>query len=61
MSPFHVILAKTYFINSIPSEIMDAATIDGAGEIRIFFQAGSAFGKANDSNNRFIFRYSLLE
>lgn len=36
MSPFHVILAKTYFINSIPSEIMDAATIDGAGEIRIF-------------------------
>lgn len=38
MSPFHVILAKTYFINSIPSEIMDAATIDGAGEIRIFFR-----------------------
>lgn len=38
LSPFHVILAKSYFINSIPAEIIDAASIDGADEIRIFFE-----------------------
>ena len=33
---FYVILARSYFQNSIPKEIMESARIDGAGEIRIF-------------------------
>lgn len=45
MSPFQVILARTYFTNSIPSEIMDAATIDGAGETRIFFKIAIPLAK----------------
>jgi putative aldouronate transport system permease protein len=36
-SPWFVILLRTYFM-SLPSEIMDAARIDGAGELRTFFQ-----------------------
>lgn len=33
---FYVILAKAYFQNSIPKEIMESARIDGAGEFKIF-------------------------
>ena len=33
---FYVILARSYFQNSIPKEIMESARIDGAGELRIF-------------------------
>jgi putative aldouronate transport system permease protein len=36
-SPWFVILLRTYFA-SLPAEIMDAARIDGAGELRTFFQ-----------------------
>ena len=36
ISPFHMILCKT-FIEQIPGELSDAASIDGAGTLRIFF------------------------
>lgn len=36
VSPFYVILCKT-FVENVPKELQDAAEIDGAGTIRIFF------------------------
>ncbi len=33
---FQILLMKSFFITTIPEEILDAAKIDGAGEIRIF-------------------------
>lgn len=37
-SPFAVYLAKIYTEGAVPSELLEAARIDGAGEYRIFFQ-----------------------
>jgi ABC-type glycerol-3-phosphate transport system permease component len=37
VSPFFIILCKT-FVESIPRELQEAAEIDGAGTIRIFFK-----------------------
>ena len=34
----NVIILRTYIANSIPGELMEAATIDGAGDYRTFFQ-----------------------
>ena len=34
----NVIILRTYIVNSIPGELMEAAKIDGAGEYRTFFQ-----------------------
>lgn len=36
ISPFYMILCKT-FVESVPKELSDAAAIDGAGTLRIFF------------------------
>ena len=36
MNAFNVILVKNYFKNSIPPSLVEAARIDGAGEIHIF-------------------------
>jgi ABC-type sugar transport system, permease component len=36
VSPFYIILAKT-FVESIPKELQQAAEIDGAGTMRVFF------------------------
>lgn len=36
VSPFYIILCKT-FVESIPKELQDAAEIDGASTLRIFF------------------------
>ncbi|MBE1879032.1 carbohydrate ABC transporter permease [Myceligenerans sp. TRM 65318] len=38
---FSVYLAKVYAEGAVPSELMDAARIDGAGEYRIFFSIGA--------------------
>jgi multiple sugar transport system permease protein len=38
ISPFSVYLAKVYVDGAIPPELLEAARIDGAGEVRIFFQ-----------------------
>ncbi|AWB85223.1 carbohydrate ABC transporter permease [Mycetocola zhujimingii] len=37
VSPFGVFLAMVYAESSVPSELLEAARIDGAGEARIFF------------------------
>lgn len=37
VAPFYIILCKT-FIESIPKELQDAAEIDGAGTLKIFFK-----------------------
>ena len=36
MNGFNVMLMKSYFVSSIPEEILDAAYIDGASETRTF-------------------------
>ena len=38
MSPFNVIMMRTYFTTNIPDEVIDAARVDGAGEFRILFK-----------------------
>lgn len=38
VSTMNVIIMRTYIANSIPSELIEAARIDGAGEYRTFFQ-----------------------
>jgi multiple sugar transport system permease protein len=38
VSPFSVYLAKVYIDGAIPPELLEAARIDGAGELRIFLQ-----------------------
>lgn len=37
VSPFGVYLSRVYAAASIPDELLEAARIDGAGELRIFF------------------------
>lgn len=37
VSPFGVFLGMVYAQSSVPTELLEAARIDGAGEIRIFF------------------------
>ncbi|MEP6480152.1 MAG: carbohydrate ABC transporter permease [Rhodoglobus sp.] len=37
VSPFGVYLARIYASSSVPDEIIEAARIDGAGEVRTFF------------------------
>jgi len=37
VSPFYIVLCKT-FVEQIPQELQDAAEIDGAGTLRIFFR-----------------------
>jgi multiple sugar transport system permease protein len=36
ISPFGIFLARVYAASAIPSEMMEAARIDGAGDLRIF-------------------------
>nr|WP_232838345.1 carbohydrate ABC transporter permease [Streptomyces geranii] len=37
INPFGVYLGKVYADSSVPTELMEAARLDGAGEVRIFF------------------------
>ena len=37
MSPFNVIMVRTYITSNVANEIVDAAKIDGAGEYRSLF------------------------
>lgn len=37
VSPFYIVLCKT-FVESIPKELQDAAEIDGAGTLKIFYR-----------------------
>ncbi|RKN12439.1 carbohydrate ABC transporter permease [Streptomyces radicis] len=38
ISPFSVYLAKVYIDGAVPDELIEAARLDGAGELRIFVQ-----------------------
>lgn len=38
VNAFFVIIARSFFATSIPKEVIEAARIDGYGEIRIFFK-----------------------
>jgi putative aldouronate transport system permease protein len=38
MNGFYVFLARTFFMTSIPVALLEAATIDGAGEFKVFFK-----------------------
>ena len=38
MNGFNVMLMKSYFCSSIPDEILDAASIDGANEVKTFWK-----------------------
>ncbi len=40
LSPFGVYLMRIYTQDAVPDELLDAARIDGAGEIRIFWRVG---------------------
>lgn len=35
MNPFYVIMTRSYIMNNVPSEVMEAARSDGAGEMKI--------------------------
>jgi putative aldouronate transport system permease protein len=38
VTPLYVLIIRTFFITTIPEQIIEAAKIDGASEFRIFFQ-----------------------
>ncbi|NMM99140.1 MULTISPECIES: carbohydrate ABC transporter permease [Bifidobacterium] len=38
LSPFGVYLMRVYCMDSLPDEMLEAARVDGAGELRTFFQ-----------------------
>lgn len=38
MSPFFVLVMRTFFANSIPVSILESARVDGAGELRTFIR-----------------------
>jgi multiple sugar transport system permease protein len=38
LSPFGVYLMRVYTAVAVPDELLDAARVDGAGELRVFFQ-----------------------
>lgn len=45
MNGFNVMLMKSYFVSSIPEEIMDAAYIDGASETKTFWNIAIPLSK----------------
>ena len=42
LNPFGVYLLRVYAHESVPDEMLEAARIDGAGELRVFYQGGAA-------------------
>jgi len=38
LSVWNIVIARTFFINTIPNELYEAATIDGSSDIRTFIQ-----------------------
>lgn len=45
VSVWNIILAKTYFSNNIPHELLEAAKIDGCGNIRFFMKIAIPLAK----------------
>ncbi|GHU15487.1 sugar ABC transporter permease [Spirochaetia bacterium] len=46
VSIYHVIVARTFFMTSIPLNLWDSARIDGCGNLRFFFQMVLPLSKA---------------
>jgi len=46
VSVFHIIVARTFFRNSLPAELREAAEIDGCGNLRYFFVIALPLSKA---------------
>lgn len=69
MNAFNVMMVKSYFVSSIPDEIMEAAYIDGASEFQSFYRIALPLAKPiiatialfagiaywNDWNNGYIY------
>ena len=69
MSPFNVLLMKSYFVTGVPDEIMEAAYIDGASEFQTMWKIAIPLSKPiittvamfsgiaywNDWNNGYIY------
>lgn len=45
ISVYNLIVARTFFQNSIPEEVFESARIDGAGELRVFYQIALPLSK----------------
>lgn len=45
-SAFNLIVLRAFFMNSVPSELLDAARMDGAGEFRTLFKVVLPMSKA---------------
>ena len=45
MNAFNVLLMKSYFVTSVPEEILEAAKIDGATEFQIFYKVALPLSK----------------
>lgn len=45
LSAFNIVLVRTFFMTSIPSEIYEAAKIDGAGYVKIYWKIVLPLGK----------------
>lgn len=45
MTPLYVLIMRTFFIQTVPNEILEAAKIDGASEMRIFLKIAVPLAK----------------
>ena len=45
MSPFHIIMMRSFFQNSIPESLIEAARLDGCGEFKILFRIVAPLSK----------------
>ena len=46
LSVYNMIIARTFFINTIPSELYEAAEIDGASDLTVFFRIALPLSKS---------------
>ena len=46
MVVYNIIVARTFFDSSLPKELLDAAQIDGCGNLRFFFSIALPLSKA---------------
>ncbi|MEU5873255.1 carbohydrate ABC transporter permease [Glycomyces sp. NPDC047369] len=46
LNAFNLIVLRSFFMNSVPGELIDAAKMDGAGEFRILFRVVLPMSKA---------------
>lgn len=61
ISTYNVLVVRTYFLNSIPNELHEAAKLDGANNLQFFWQDSAASGKAGSSGGRLILCRRALE